>query len=246
MHKILAYSLSYTSLSFIVIHLIFHLSLAQTFPNNSSISSLKTADSLIQNRDHTSEYGDLDGDGVFNKYDLCVNEMGPVENDGCPVEVSLSPGPYSDGFYGSYLPYADPDRDGVPNIEDSCKFEAGLVAYHGCIPKELSSSSNKATLLNRYTLHYNVGSSIIKTEARKQLNHALADLLRNPKSNVLIVPYISSSQHIDLSFSERRAIVIREYLIQKQIQTNRIQILPTKSIDNLEVPYVDLLIERTK
>lgn len=250
MHRILSLFFIPLLVSLHIIILALSFSFAQSpfhTPSQSKAISLDTSISRIVTHP-LNEYGDLDGDGVFNKYDLCIDKMGTVENDGCPTKVSLTSGPYSDGFFSIYLPYADPDRDGVPNIKDSCKLEPGLVAYHGCIPKDISYQKQltRESLLNTYTLHFANGSSIIKIEARKRLNHALADLLQQPKTRLIIVPYVQSHHTTDASFAERRAQVIRNYLIQKQIQTNRIQILPIKVIDNLKIPYVNLLIERVQ
>lgn len=79
-------------------------------------------------------YQDADHDGVVNKYDLCMHQPGPAENDGCPERVAIVPGPYSTGLYARYLPYADPDQDGLPNVYDQCPNQAGLRSLQGCPP----------------------------------------------------------------------------------------------------------------
>ena len=54
--------------------------------------------------------GDIDGDGVKDNVDACVNTPGLAELNGCP----------------------DDDGDGIRNSDDACPDVAGLVALAGC------------------------------------------------------------------------------------------------------------------
>ena len=53
---------------------------------------------------------DIDADGIVDSLDLCPNEAGPAELNGCP----------------------DADADGVADINDECMTVAGLPALNGC------------------------------------------------------------------------------------------------------------------
>ena len=53
---------------------------------------------------------DSDGDGIADELDLCPQEAGPAEFDGCP----------------------DGDEDGVPDYKDACPEVFGAVAMRGC------------------------------------------------------------------------------------------------------------------
>jgi outer membrane protein OmpA-like peptidoglycan-associated protein len=53
---------------------------------------------------------DTDGDGVYDKYDECVNTPGLEEFNGCP----------------------DTDGDGIPDKDDACANEAGEPQFNGC------------------------------------------------------------------------------------------------------------------
>ncbi len=53
---------------------------------------------------------DTDGDGVYDKDDLCPEVPGPKELNGCP----------------------DTDGDGILDKDDSCPDVAGLAAFNGC------------------------------------------------------------------------------------------------------------------
>lgn len=53
---------------------------------------------------------DTDDDGIFDKDDLCPNEPGLEQFQGCP----------------------DRDGDGIPDKDDSCPDQAGLTQFQGC------------------------------------------------------------------------------------------------------------------
>ena len=53
---------------------------------------------------------DTDGDGIYDKDDLCPEEPGLPEFQGCP----------------------DTDGDGIPDKDDECPLEAGLPEFNGC------------------------------------------------------------------------------------------------------------------
>jgi outer membrane protein OmpA-like peptidoglycan-associated protein len=53
---------------------------------------------------------DTDGDGVYDKYDECVDTPGLEEFNGCP----------------------DGDGDGIPDKDDSCPGTAGSAEFNGC------------------------------------------------------------------------------------------------------------------
>jgi outer membrane protein OmpA-like peptidoglycan-associated protein len=53
---------------------------------------------------------DSDGDGVYDKFDICPDVAGLTEFNGCP----------------------DSDSDGIQDSEDNCPNQAGSVEYNGC------------------------------------------------------------------------------------------------------------------
>lgn len=84
---------------------------------------------------------DSDQDGVFDKDDNCPNEVGPVENNGCPWpdsdndgvydkddECDTTPGPVENNG----CPWPDTDGDGVLDKDDACPQVAGLAQFNGC------------------------------------------------------------------------------------------------------------------
>ena len=84
---------------------------------------------------------DCDGDGVLNGVDECVEEAGPVSNNGCP-ETCDATNPEADCDGDQILNKCDTDAsnyatfdcdgDGVLNGVDECVEEAGPVSNNGC------------------------------------------------------------------------------------------------------------------
>lgn len=65
-----------------------------------------------------SNFRDVDGDGVINRFDLCNNSLSPmnVSAFGCLVEDAA----------------VDQDFDGLPDEKDACPERAGLDLHFGC------------------------------------------------------------------------------------------------------------------
>ena len=80
---------------------------------------------------------DTDGDGVYDKQDLCPEVPGLEEFNGCPdtdgdgIEDSKDTCPELAGL-AEYNGCPDTDGDGVSDNEDTCPNEAGLKALAGC------------------------------------------------------------------------------------------------------------------
>ena len=80
---------------------------------------------------------DTDGDGVYDKQDLCPEVPGLEEFNGCPdtdgdgIEDSKDTCPELAGL-AEYNGCPDTDGDGVSDNDDTCPNEAGLKALAGC------------------------------------------------------------------------------------------------------------------
>jgi outer membrane protein OmpA-like peptidoglycan-associated protein len=64
---------------------------------------------------------DTDGDGIYDKDDLCPTEAGPKEFQGCP----------------------DRDGDGIPDKDDTCPDEVGVAEFQGCPDTDGDGIPNK-------------------------------------------------------------------------------------------------------
>ncbi|MBN1562426.1 MAG: thrombospondin type 3 repeat-containing protein, partial [Anaerolineae bacterium] len=79
----------------------------------------------------SADLTDTDGDGLHDRIDKCPNEVGPIDNRGCPVETadngSIDP--------NSNLAQGDNDGDGIKNIDDKCPLrgdEGNGIDADGC------------------------------------------------------------------------------------------------------------------
>tara|TARA_R110001599_G_scaffold339010_1_gene558323 strand:- start:5008 stop:6417 length:1410 start_codon:yes stop_codon:yes gene_type:complete len=80
---------------------------------------------------------DSDGDGIYDKEDMCPTEAGPLENKGCPW-----PDTDGDGVLdkddacpttaGTLNGCPDTDGDGIKDSEDACPTVAGIAKFNGC------------------------------------------------------------------------------------------------------------------
>lgn len=80
---------------------------------------------------------DRDGDGVLDKEDACPDEVGPVENQGCPWPDTDDDGVLDKDddcpdVAGTLNGCPDADGDGIKDSEDVCPNVAGLAAFNGC------------------------------------------------------------------------------------------------------------------
>jgi outer membrane protein OmpA-like peptidoglycan-associated protein len=90
---------------------------------------------------------DTDGDGIYDKHDLCPEVPGLEEFNGCPdtdgdgIEDSKDTCPELAGL-AEYNGCPDTDGDGVSDNNDTCPNEAGLKALAGCPDADADGVAN--------------------------------------------------------------------------------------------------------
>jgi OOP family OmpA-OmpF porin len=90
---------------------------------------------------------DSDGDGVYDKYDVCPEVAGLAEFNGCPdsdldgIEDSKDTCPELAGL-AEYNGCPDTDGDGVSDNNDTCPNEAGLKSLAGCPDADADGLAN--------------------------------------------------------------------------------------------------------
>ncbi|MBO0330803.1 OmpA family protein [[Muricauda] lutisoli] len=145
---------------------------------------------------------DADGDGVADKDDECPNEAGPAENDGCP--------------------WPDGDGDGVLDKDDQCPEIAGTVANNGC--PEVTEEVQKQ--LNDYarTILFDTGKSSIKAESTSVMVDIIQILNEYPNAKFTVEGHTDSvgSESLNQRLSEERANSVRDFLIDKGIDADRL------------------------
>ena len=154
---------------------------------------------------------DSDGDGVLDKDDLCIREAGPLDNRGCP---------YSD----KNSPDIDTDGDGIMDKDDACIDEAGTKAKKVC-PELLSDGSKELGDFSK-TVNFDFGTAKLRPEATKHLNGVVAVLNEFPTVKFNLLGYADDVglEAYNLRLSKNRAIAVKEYLVQKGVDSNRLKI----------------------
>ena len=145
---------------------------------------------------------DSDGDGVADKDDECPNEAGPAANNGCP--------------------WPDTDGDGVLDKDDQCPEVAGTVANKGC--PEVTEEVQKQ--LNDYarTILFDTGKSSIKAESTSVMVDIIQILNEYPTAKFTVEGHTDSvgSDKLNQKLSEERANSVRDFLIDKGIDSSRL------------------------
>ncbi|MBC5837327.1 OmpA family protein [Flavobacterium muglaense] len=146
---------------------------------------------------------DTDNDGVADKDDKCPTVAGPKDNAGCP--------------------WPDTDGDGVLDKDDKCPTVKGTVANAGC--PEVSAEVIKQ--LNDYgkTILFDSGKSSFKDQTYPVLESINSILKEYPNSNFMIEGHTDSdgSNELNQSLSENRASAVRNYLVEKGINADRLK-----------------------
>jgi outer membrane protein OmpA-like peptidoglycan-associated protein len=168
--------------------------------------------------------GDSDGDGVVDRQDRCASEPGLPRYQGCPAP--------------------DADGDGIADDEDACPQEAGVGTNRGCPvqeekpteappaeppreqtpPREETPKPDQAPPPTNHHVLFPVGESSLQEEEKRQLD-AIADYLKaHPELSVRVEGHTDSTgpEELNLSLSQQRADMVREYLIQRGVAGSRL------------------------
>lgn len=169
---------------------------------------------------------DSDKDGTPDKFDQCPKLPGAVKDKGCPFQ--------------------DRDKDGIADNLDKCPKQAGPLDNAGC-PKAKSNrkptpqaATQKQNILERNNsikekvrndlkalasrIHFNPGTASLTLNAKSALN-AIVQLMntqRNMKFHIAgHTDSMGSSKH-NLLLSEKRATIIKSYLIAQGVDSARL------------------------
>ncbi|TBN19127.1 OmpA family protein [Hyunsoonleella pacifica] len=176
---------------------------------------------------------DKDGDGIKDNDDECPEEVGPIENKGCPYTDKDGDGildnedecPEEEGpRENKGCPWKDSDRDGVLDKDDKCVFEAGTIPNKGC-PEEEVTQELQATL-NAFarTILFDSGTAKIKEESNEVLLEIVIILKDHPSAGFTIEGHTDSTGGEDLNreLSELRANAVKDFLVKNGIDANRL------------------------
>ncbi|WP_372745157.1 OmpA family protein [Lutibacter sp.] len=173
---------------------------------------------------------DTDGDGIADKDDACPNEIGTKENKGCPdtdgdgvVDKDDACPKVAGPKENKGCPWPDTDGDGVADKDDECVNEAGPASNKGC--PEMTAEVLKALEGIFKTVYFDLGSANIKPEGFAKLD-AVVDIMKKYSG----IQYSITSGHADSvgskkfnqTLSEKRANVVKDYLVSKGIPASKI------------------------
>lgn len=149
---------------------------------------------------------DLDGDQIPTPTDLCPTERG-VEPDGCPPK--------------------DSDNDGFLDPADKCPMQAETKNNYedtdGC-PDEVPEEVAKFTGVIQ-GITFLTGKAAIRPASFPLLNDAVKVLQQYPALKIRISGHTDAvgTRERNLQLSEERAASVKNYLVQKGVDPNRVQ-----------------------
>lgn len=179
---------------------------------------------------------DSDGDGVPNKNDKCPNLKGSKAMGGCPdsdfdgVSDKNDDCPKVKGS-SSLKGCPDTDKDGIIDKLDLCPKEKGTRKNKGC-PElkedEISQKDKTKTIPSKfslYTVYFESANTKISSDSRKVLNTIINMLTKNRNYNLSIEGHTDSqgSDKLNKMLSEKRAEIVKKYLIKKGVSKSRIK-----------------------
>ena len=174
---------------------------------------------------------DSDHDGIDDENDSCKSVPGIAKYHGCPIP--------------------DTDGDGINDELDSCKTIAGVLKYHGCpipdrdadgvndeedrCPDQAGTKENGGCPIVNQAIQEKIryqGKNVQFKSSSRQLTHdsypalnAIAALLAShPELHLTIAGYTDTTggPKYNLPLSQRRANMVKFYLVKKGVAKNRI------------------------
>jgi outer membrane protein OmpA-like peptidoglycan-associated protein len=174
---------------------------------------------------------DTDGDGIPDKDDKCPNVAGLAKYQGCPIPDTDKDGindeedkcpnvPGVARYQGCPVP--DTDNDGVNDEEDKCPNEVGDSSNFGC-PIIDSSTVHKVNAAAK-NIFFASSKGIFLSASNAPLQKIVKILNENPVYKVEINGYTDSREgHGNQQLlSEERANAVKDYLVKKGIDADRI------------------------
>jgi OOP family OmpA-OmpF porin len=174
---------------------------------------------------------DTDKDGVADKDDRCPQVSGVQKYSGCPIPDTDNDGINDEEdkckdvaglprYNGCPIP--DRDNDGVNDEEDKCPDVAGIQANSGCpeIKKEVIEKVNKSA----QSIYFMTGKDVIEKRSNKGLDNLVSILQADPTLNLTVEGHTDNTgrETTNQVLSEKRALAIKNYLVKKGIDEERI------------------------
>lgn len=187
---------------------------------------------------------DSDADGLLDSKDKCPTVPGLAKYNGCPVPDTDKDGiddendkcPEMAGvaeYQG--CPHPDRDKDGVTDNKDLCPDVAGSTKNDGCPevkvegvqfipPTIIKDEIVKKTEAIARSIYFESNSAKLQTMSYGPLSELAQTLNDNPTYNLSIEGHTdkTGSNELNMNLSNNRVTTVKDYLISKGINSNRI------------------------
>ena len=202
-------------------------------PDTDSDGIKDSDDACPQNAGPKENQGcpDKDSDGLFDFIDACPEMAGPKENNGCPWpdtdgdgildkddDCPLLKGPAAN----KGCPYKDTDGDGLLDKDDDCPNTAGPIENKGCPIIEVEIVEVLRTAFDN--LEFESGKDIILEVSKVALDELADVLIKKATWKLEISGHTDNigGENFNLVLSKKRAEALKNYLIFKGVDTNRL------------------------
>ena len=202
-------------------------------PDSDSDGIKDSDDACPQNAGPKENQGcpDKDSDGLFDFIDACPEVAGPKENNGCPWpdtdgdgildkddDCPLLKGPAAN----KGCPYKDTDGDGLLDKDDDCPNTAGPIENKGCPIIEVEIVEVLRTAFDN--LEFESGKDVILEVSKVALDELADVLIKKATWKLEISGHTDNigGENFNLVLSKKRAEALKNYLIFKGVDTNRL------------------------
>lgn len=174
---------------------------------------------------------DMDGDGIADKDDLCPELKGKPNTKGCPdKDNDGTPDKYDacpdapGSIKNRGCPWKDTDKDGVLDKNDKCPNQIGPVNNNGCPYPKLSQVEKDKIDAFAKTILFDLGKANLKKESKATLDNVVKIMKKYPNEKFYIAGHSDNTftKEYNLTLSKDRANNVRDYLISKGINANRL------------------------
>ena len=212
---------------------------------------IKDADDKCPTMAGPAEFGgcpDSDGDGLPDHEDQCPNIAGPIEFDGCPDSDNDSIPDHKDQCPSIAGPVEfegcpDSDNDNIPDHLDDCPLVKGIAEFNGCpdtdgdgvmdkydkCPEEPGAIENDGCPIYvpvefATNIGFESGKATLTKESYPYLDQLVDLMNEDDRCWVKLDGHTDNtgSDKINQKLSQDRVDAIRDYLIEKGINPNRI------------------------
>lgn len=201
---------------------------------------------------------DTDKDGVPDDKDKCLTVPGLARYNGCPIPDTDHDGindeedkcPKISGVarYNG-CPVPDTDKDGVNDEEDKCPKVIGTKENNGCpaVKKEIIKKVEFAAR----RIQFEEGKASLLPASLKELDDVVKILNQNPELKISVEGHTSNNADYEenMKLSRERAIKVKEYLIKKGIDPDRLRAVgfgPNKPLNSGRTPAEQALNRRVE